>query len=273
MSCFNARRNLSKPGISDKRLIWLGKFESFKSSIFRAGAYTPHARSTNRDTPIERMNYLKNLYYTYMYQWLSRLASSWKYLEAFEVFLAPRRSLPSHPTSPDRTLGSGERLHLAGDSDVAPADPNLEEVMMTHALALESENPTMPVAPALPCGLRVRFSRARSRHHHRLGAARARRPDHQRHGVVPPKPLRRRRDALPALHQLADRARPAQRPDRGDLVRGGAAACRNRRGPRLWRADGHADRVGRAPRRAVPGRPGRHHQRHATGQGNAGSRR
>ena len=45
--------------------------------------------------------------------------------------------------------------------------------------------------------------RARPRHHHRLGAADRRRRYHQRHGVVPPEPLRRRRHALPALPRLA----------------------------------------------------------------------
>ena len=34
----------------------------------------------------------------------------------------------------------------------------------------------------------------------------------------------------------------------------------HRRRARLWRADGDADRVGRAPRRALPGRAGRDHQ-------------
>jgi hypothetical protein len=38
--------------------------------------------------------------------------------------------------------------------------------------------------------------------------------------------------------------------------------------PRLWRSDGHADRVGRAARRALSGRPRRHDQapRHRQGQ-------
>ena len=59
----------------------------------------------------------------------------------------------------------------------------------------------------------------------RLGAARRRRPDHQRHRVVPPRPFRWRRHAVPAVHQLAHRARPAERTDRGHLVRGSPAAC------------------------------------------------
>ena len=50
------------------------------------------------------------------------------------------------------------------------------------------------------CPLRPRHSRPRPRHHDGLGAADARRPDRQRHRVVPPQPLRRRRHALPALH-------------------------------------------------------------------------
>ena len=37
-------------------------------------------------------------------------------------------------------------------------------------------------------------------------------------------------------------------------------ACGHRRGARLRRSDGHADRMGRAPRRSVRGRAGRDHQ-------------
>ena len=141
-----------------------------------------------------------------------------------------------------------------------------ETIMAVATLTLPDRNASLPV-PAAPAAS-AHHPRARPRHHHRLGAARARRPDHQRHGVVPPQPLRRRRHALPALHQLADRARPAERADRGDLVRGGPPACRHRRGARLRRADGDADRLGRAPRRALPGRAGRHDQdpRHRQGQ-------
>ena len=67
-----------------------------------------------------------------------------------------------------------------------------------------------------------------------------------------------------------DRARPAERTDRGDLVRGSPAACRHRRGAHLRRSDGHAHVVERA-QRGVPyaGVPVGTIKRHATGKGNA----
>jgi hypothetical protein len=57
-------------------------------------------------------------------------------------------------------------------------------------------------------------------------------------------------------------------PDRRDLVRGGAPPRRNRCGPCLWRAHGHADRMGGTARRALCRRSRRHDQasRHRQGQ-------
>ena len=187
-----------------------------------------------------------------------------------------RRSRPAPSTGPppriDQTTAASTAKHQTAVVLHHRQPQSTETIMAVATLTL----PDRSASPARAgrAGDDAHHPRARPRHHHRLGAACARRADHQRHGVVPPQPLRRRRHALSALHQLADRARPAERPDRRDLVRGGAPACRHRRGARLRRADGDADRLGRAPRRAVPGCAGRHRSRsHATGKGNAARRR
>ena len=176
------------------------------------------------------------------------------------------REPPDLPCSSPQTTAASTAKHQAAVVLHHRQPQSTETIMAVATLTLPDRSATLPV-PAAPAS-DAHHPRARPRHHHRLGAACARRPDHQRHGVVPAQPLRRRRHALPALHQLADRARPAERADRRDLVRGGAPACRHRRRARLRRADGDADRLGRAPRRALPGRAGRHDQapRHRQGQ-------
>ena len=148
----------------------------------------------------------------------------------------------------------------AGGETAWSADPAQAVRLRAQAeLGLTGTCP-LPKRPAHP--------RARSRHHHRLGAAHRRGPDHQRHGVVPPEPLRRRRHALPALHQLADRVRPAERADRDDLVR----AVRRHAGTDASHVYGGlmATLTAWAELRGVPyeGVPGRHHQapRHRQGQ-------
>ena len=82
----------------------------------------------------------------------------------------------------------------------------------------------------------------------------------QRRGRVPPGPLARRRDEVPALPALAHRAEGRRRRARCRALRAGAQPCRRRRFARLRRLARHPHRLVRAPRHSVPGRARRHDQ-------------
>ena len=83
---------------------------------------------------------------------------------------------------------------------------------------------------------------------------------HQRHGVVPPEPLRRRRHALPALPRLARQRRATMPAASVSSITKKFVVTLARRRARLWRSARDADRLVRAARHRLPGRAGRHDQ-------------
>ena len=239
-------------------------------NLSRGRVHTTHA-NTKGDTSNEIMNYMKYIYNIYKDHRVRPLAAVRKDREPVEVSAHPANAAGSLSTSPDPSRVRAIAAVLTGRRH-CPGRPHHEEVMMTHALAQErllsppppaSQIPETPTLFALDLGTTTGWA-LRARTALITSGTGSFRPAASTAAACA---TCASRNWLTEIDRLAG-------PRRGDLRSRRSAATRAPMRPRLRRAHGDADRMVRAARHPLRGRPGRHDQapRRRQGQRQQGRR-